>query len=254
VEQAAEREGGDEESGSESEESEEDPFEAHEVVENEAEGDAGWNEDGDGWVNLVKDDDEEEGNEGKAAAAPERAPAPVPTSTPTRPKAPPAKKSGDSYYDVIDLLDDYDESESEPESDDDGGDDDDPKMQAIRRGNVRWDARQGCVVLATAGARREQKINHPQTNNIEDHVEDVRVLEEAGGGSDEDDEVDAYDSALSGGTSDDDDDPYGGLHAQVAAFARAAGKAGLNHLSPSISSRAIFHTVIPLNDCCVNVI
>jgi hypothetical protein len=43
----------------EEEEEEEDPFEAHEVTEHEAEGDEGWNQDGDGWVNLVKDDDED---------------------------------------------------------------------------------------------------------------------------------------------------------------------------------------------------
>ena len=46
-----------------------DPLDAHEVIELEAEGEGGWNDDGDGWVNLVRDDDDAATKDADARAA-----------------------------------------------------------------------------------------------------------------------------------------------------------------------------------------
>ena len=46
-----------------------DPLDAHEVIELEAEGEGGWNDDGDGWVNLVRDDAEDDAKDDAATLA-----------------------------------------------------------------------------------------------------------------------------------------------------------------------------------------
>ena len=46
-----------------------DPLDAHEVIELEAEGEGGWNDDGDGWVNLVRDDGDAATEDARARAA-----------------------------------------------------------------------------------------------------------------------------------------------------------------------------------------
>ena len=178
---------------------------AHEVVEDEAEGRGGWNEGGDGWVNLVKSDDEDD----------------------------------EDAYDAV-VGEDADLASDDAGDDDDaidvrssGGRDVPPGSSSSPAASLRsggyYDAIDGWNMLTDSDADMSEDARVPSpsrpgrtrrtSNNLPVDDEDVQFLREVTAA----DAEDATDSALSGDTSDDDDDLYGGLHAQVSAFARTAG-------------------------------